>query len=71
MSVAAAWTVSKIVLVAFKSLTYCLRVVSGPLLMRKWPVFVINGWLFMVKSVSCRQNDKRRNNKTRELMRKQ
>jgi len=46
---------------------------------RKWPTFgakvagffVINGWLFMVKSVSCRQNDKRRNNKTLELMRKQ
>lgn len=56
MSVAAAWTVSKIVLVGFKSLTYFLRVVSGPLLMRKWPVFfVINGWLFMAKSVSCRQ----------------
>lgn len=34
------WTVSKIVLVGFKSLTYCLRSVSGPLLMQKWPSFL-------------------------------
>mgnify|MGYP006877118163 CR=1 FL=1 len=39
MSADTAWTVSKIMSVGFKSLTYCLRVVSGPLLMRKWPVF--------------------------------
>lgn len=42
------WTVSKIVLVGFKSLTYCLRP-------RKWPTFnakvaeffVANKWFFM------------------------
>ena len=40
MSADMTWTVSKIMSVGFKSLTYCLRVVSAPLLMRKWPVFL-------------------------------
>lgn len=51
MSVAAAWTVSKIVLVGFKSLTYFLRVVSGPLLMRKWPCFC-HKWLAFYGQIS-------------------
>lgn len=44
-------TVSKIVLVGFKSLTYCLRSVSGPLLMQKWPSFLsqTNGFLCPVR----------------------
>lgn len=44
-------TVSKIVLIGFKSLTYCLRSVSGPLLMQKWPSFLsqTNGFLCPVR----------------------
>ncbi len=41
MLVDTALTVSKIVCVGFKSLTYRLRVVSGPLLMQKWPLFLL------------------------------
>lgn len=60
MSVAAAWTVSKIVLVGFKSLTYFLRVVSGPLLMRKWPCFC-HKWLAFYGQISVLPaNDKRK-----------
>lgn len=52
-------TVSKIVLICFKSLTYCLRSVSGPLLMQKWPSFLsqTNGFFIpnpMFRAFQCR-----------------
>lgn len=47
-------TVSKIVLIGFKSLTYCLRSVSGPLLMQKWPSFCRKQMVFYAQSdVPC------------------